>query len=121
MSGLDMLPLQRTDSVANDISFQCSNCKKSIPCGPNELWKTVCLECYKLLARKCETCNKNLSLKAEKWKKQCVPCYKSTKKITCPVCTKQYLLKDKTSVDDNRCHDCIRSGSITQDDEMSGS
>ena len=89
-------------------TFACQNCKRMISCGPDEKWKTVCLDCYKKLARKCISCTKNMPLKAESWKKQCVTCYKNTKQIQCPSCPNTYTLINQTIKGDRRCESCLR-------------
>lgn len=73
-------------------------------------YKTVCMDCYKLLVRKCVQCKvSNLPIGAPKWQTTCLDCYLEKKRArydTCPTCPPAYAKYLRRPVNEPCCKEC---------------
>lgn len=86
---------------------QCPTCRKDFD-WDGSMYKTHCLDCYKILAKKC-SCGRSIGITADKWKKDCAQCYMQKRNAThghCPLCPEEVRHKLTRPLNKDCCGTC---------------
>lgn len=76
-------------------------------------YKTLCMECYKIRVRKCQSCSvNNLRVDAPAWVKVCTSCFIENKQKkgygTCPMCPPERMHHHRRPMNQPYCNDCAQ-------------
>lgn len=88
---------------------ECSECSKMFD-NEGQPWKTHCLDCYKIKARKCECCDRFLKMDAPKYAKTCTTCWlkkRGEKYATCDFCPPEKASHLRRKIEDPACKECM--------------
>lgn len=99
-------------SVQKPVVTKCAGCQGVLIVEPTEVkWKTLCDDCYEAHPhRKCQNCDRNLSLKSKKWTKLCTSCFLDKRQRThaiCPLCPPEFAKQLRRKINSPACKECL--------------